>query len=323
MNNFKTSVIIPAYNCSATISKTINSLLKQRHMPDEIIIVDDGSTDDTAQIVKQYRQVHYVFQKNSGPAAARNNGAFLSHGDILFFTDSDCVPTQDWIMEGLKGFSHEEIGAVCGTYGNANPQYVLSRCIHDEIQFRHHHLVPDEPKVFGSYNVAIRRGLFVRLSGFNQKYSQASGEDNDLSYRLRKSGHKIIFNRKFKVDHFHTTSLMKYLLEQFRHGFWRAKMYRDHVNMVLGDDYTFWKDSVEIILAFIFIFSISVSLGVPLFNVFWPGALLLLISIELFFAFRMISRKKDVFFGFVVMLFRVFFRGAGFSSGILRFFLNQ
>lgn len=86
------SVIIPTYNCAVFLPEAIDSVLKQTCQDFEIIIVDDGSTDDTARVLDQYRShacIQYIYQENQGPGAARNAGMRSSQGDHLCFLDSD------------------------------------------------------------------------------------------------------------------------------------------------------------------------------------------------------------------------------------------
>lgn len=336
------SIVIPVYNGAKTIAQTIRAaLLQDCDSPVEVIVVDDGSIDSTAQIVKSFREVSYIHQQNAGPASARNLGAQQSHGAIIFFTDSDCVPHSDWVRRILPCFIDPKVAAVAGSYGIANPANVLAGCVHNEILFRHRELMPRYPKAFGSYNVAIRRDFFVRMGGFFSAYRAASGEDNDLSYKILKSGNKIYFEPSARVDHYHPTRLGKYLHEQFRHGFWRVRMYGDHPDMVRGDDYTFWKDSLEVFIvggivlsAVIYFFGISlpicapasqipnvpVCLGIKVFGllVIWFSGVLGLL--EFFFSFRILGFSFVSLFWAIVMSCRAFSRTAGFFVGILRIF---
>lgn len=88
-NNLTISVIIPTYNRSSWLIDCIESVVQQTSLADEIILIDDGSTDNTAEIVKKYPSVYYHFQKNKGPSAARNAGAKIAKGEWLAFLDSD------------------------------------------------------------------------------------------------------------------------------------------------------------------------------------------------------------------------------------------
>ena len=91
------SVIVPAYNSEATIGACLQSLLAQSRAPDEIVVVDDGSRDGTVDIVSKYPVRLVRLARNAGPGVARNEGAKVASGDILAFTDSDCVaPRIGW-----------------------------------------------------------------------------------------------------------------------------------------------------------------------------------------------------------------------------------
>ncbi|MBF0486092.1 MAG: glycosyltransferase [Candidatus Omnitrophica bacterium] len=309
------SVIIPAYNCSGTIAGTLEALLAQTYPGViEIIVVDDGSLDSTRDVIKGFQGVKYLYQANAGPASARNLGAKNASGEVLFFTDSDCVPEKGWIEKMLSGFEATDIAVVAGSYGIANPQDALACIIQQEIFFRHTYLMPEFPQAFGSYNFSIRRSVFETLGGFNTDYRRASGEDNDLSYKILAAGLRIRFMKDAVVLHYHQNSFKKYLKEQFRHGFWRVKMYIDHPRMAKGDDYTFWKDIVEVPLA-----------GGAALSLIWPGPKMFLGLAGFFLIFEIIAgfsimRSKGLGLGAgMVFFFRAFARAAGFFIGAVSF----
>ncbi len=309
MNAGKVSVIIPAYNAEATIGGAIGAVLAQSYAgPVELIVVDDGSTDATRGIVCSFPDVRYFFQENMGPASARNRGAREAVGDVLFFTDSDCRPEANWLAKMSEGFNGPLVGAVAGSYGIANQEKALARVIHAEIRFRHLKLMPEYPRAFGSYNFAISAGLFRQLGGFNVSYRRASGEDNDLSYRVLRSGSKIRFIKDACVAHYHQHLAGHYLREQFRHGFWRARLYRDHISMAAGDDYTFWKDVAEVPLA---VAHVACFWWPPVFVGLFFGFFLF----EILAGFWMIGFSGDGLFGGLVMWLRAFVRSAGLLSG--------
>ncbi|MBF0484770.1 MAG: glycosyltransferase [Candidatus Omnitrophica bacterium] len=317
------SVIIPAYNAEKTIGLCLEAILKQADQSVEVIVVDDGSTDNTASSIRSFNRVTYIYQPNAGPASARNRGADASVGEKLFFTDSDCVPSQGWIKSMLPRFSDPIIGVVAGSYGIANPESMLARCIWQEIVFRHNRLMPDFPRAFGSYNFAIRKDIFKRLHGFDASFRRASGEDNDLSYKVSKLGYKICFERGSIVDHYHPTQVWKYLKEQYQHGFWRAKLYKNHAHMMKGDDYTFWKDIIEPVLC-------GTLVSFLLCNIFWHFAYMLatlsfgiLLLIELWFGFKFIGVTLEGFFYGWVMFLRAISRFLGIASGFFTFFIKK
>ena len=229
------SVVIPAYNAARTIAPCVEACLAQDYPTVEIIVVDDGSTDDTASIVQRY-PVRYLRQDNAGPATARNRGWRAATGEIICFTDSDCVPARDWVSRLVGGYTAQEIAGVGGTYGIANSDRLLATCVHEEIVQRHLQM-PRYVNYLGSFNVSYRRCVLEEVGGFDESYRTASGEDNDLAYRVIKRGHKLVFTQEASVAHYHPTHLWRYLKQQFWHGYWRMKLYRRHSDMSRGDVY--------------------------------------------------------------------------------------
>ncbi len=315
----KVSVIIPVYNRAHIIGAVIEALLEQEHKPLEIIIVDDGSTDNTREVVKSY-PVKYIYQENRGPASARNRGFRESKGDIVAFIDSDCIAKKDWLKNLIKGFDSSEVGAVAGSYDIANSQSLLSRLIHEEIKWRHSGF-KRFIRAFGSYNVAIRREVFEKAGGFDESYRTASGEDNDLSYRILKAGYKIRFVPDALVAHYHTENLFKYLKEQYRHAFWRMKLYKDHPDMIRGDDYTGLKDAIEIPVSVLSLCGLPLLLTQYSFFEFLLLGFLVLLLLPL--PVRISLQKRDPRYLIMAMLFffRALVRAAGMMEGIVRFWL--
>ena len=317
----KVSVIIPVYNRADLLPAVIKALLDQEY-PAEIIIVDDGSTDSTAEVAKGC-PVKYIYQENAGPAKARNTGWKASTGDIVCFTDSDCIPQKDWTGRLAEGFIEDSIGAVGGSYDIANPESLLSRCIHEEIKLRHLKLgAMKYIRAFGSYNVAIKRHVLEETGGFNEEYRTASGEDNDLSYRIITAGYNIKFQGKALVAHHHTERLCKYLKEQYRHGYWRMKLYKDFPDMTKGDDYTSLKDIIEPPLGLLSAFSVFFlwnKYGVVCFF----ALLVFNAAIQMPAAVRLIKSGKDFRYLYlaVVTFFRAYERAFGMFRGILKFWV--
>ncbi len=316
----RVSIVIPVYNRASLIGPVIEALLDQTYKPFEIIIVDDGSTDNTERIVSSY-QVKYIYQENRGPAAARNRGFRESGGDIIAFIDSDCIAKKDWLENLIKGFDFAEVGAVAGSYDIANPESLLSRLIHEEIKWRHSGF-KRYIRAFGSYNVAIRREVFEKVGGFDETYRTASGEDNDLSYRILKAGYKIRFMPDALVAHYHTENLFKYLKEQYRHAFWRMKLYKEHPDMIRGDDYTKFRDALEISISVLSIFAIPLLFTKYLLVELFFLCLLILILLPL--PVKITLKKKDITYLLMVIIFslRALIRAAGMAKGIARFNLK-
>src|SRR5258708_3302796 len=100
----KISVVIPAYNGARTIGATLNSVLKQTVQPDEILVLNDGSTDDTAVVLEQYQNITVLDQENRGVAHARNVLSQQSTGDLVAFLDQDDLWHPRYLEVQLRSF---------------------------------------------------------------------------------------------------------------------------------------------------------------------------------------------------------------------------
>lgn len=317
---------VPVYNASYTILLLLEAMVRQETCRSfEVVLVDDGSSDDTLEICRQWKDSHSDFplsilrQPNAGPAAARNRAAAEAAGEILLFTDSDCRPDPNWLEISASALdAHPEAGAAGGTYDIANPGSELARLIHHEILWRHSGMGL-YIRFAGSYNLCVRRKVFETLGGFSTKYSAASAEDNDFSYRLIKSGWKIVFEPNSRVAHHHTEKLSKYLKEQYRHGYWRAFLYGRHPDMASPDDYTKIKDILEIPLSLCLVAAlVAVFFLCDFFHLF-VFCLITFATLQIYQAIlvgRFSSKINAVSFAWVASL-RAFARSFGLLSGFV------
>lgn len=231
----RASVVVAAYQAERSLPALLDALKGQDwREPFEVVVVDDGSTDGTRRVAES-GGARVVAQSNAGPAAARNTGWRAATARIVLFTDSDCVPRSDWVR--TIATSLDDVYEVAGgTYGIANRGRWLAETVQAEIAWRHSRL-RGEVEFAGSFNFAASRDALEAVGGFDASYPAPSGEDNDLSYRLRDAGYRIRFVPAAIVDHHHPTSLGRYLHEQARHGEWRVVLYARHPRRVAGDGY--------------------------------------------------------------------------------------
>ncbi|MCC6794961.1 MAG: glycosyltransferase [Candidatus Hydrogenedentes bacterium] len=313
----KVSIVIPAHNAAATLGECLAAATNQTYADREVIVIDDGSADNSVEIARKF-PVTLIQQPKRGPAAARNAGARVASGDIVAFTDSDCIPHKDWIAQLVENFG-DGVGAVGGTYGIANTGSVLARIIHNEIRSRHAGF-GYEVDFLGSYNLAVKRDVFNALNGFDEDFKAASGEDNDLSYRIHDAGYALHYTPAAVVDHYHPERLAPYLRSQMRHGFWRMKLYAKHPRRSGGDKYA---GTVElactsfaflILLAMLLLpwpFLAGIPFGLAICIVFWRSAS----------AGRMVASNKDIrmLLAAPVLLLRDIARGVGLARGVWHF----
>jgi len=315
----KASVVVPAYNAEKSIGQCIKAVQAQSFKDFEIIVVDDGSSDRTAEIVKRFKGVKLLQQQNAGPAKARNNGAKAAKGEIVVFTDSDCVPTMEWLEEMLKPFSDAIVVGVQGRYKTKQGSLV-ARFIQLEIEQRYEKMLKHEFIDFiGSYAAAYRQKVFEGMNGFDTSFPIASGEDTDLSFRIHKAGHRMVFNPKALVFHSHPESLLKYIKVKFFRAFWRMKLYRKHKKKTVKDAYT--PQTVKLQTGLFFAMLAALIAG-PFIGMVWitPIAFGLLIVSTLPFAAWAFAKDKAV--GLVSPLV-IFLRTVAFGLGMIAGIVNQ
>lgn len=231
------SVIIPAFNSKDRIGKCIKSVLKQDFKNLEVIVVNDGSNDSTAETAKKAGAKVYS-KMNQGPAIARNFGAQKAAGKILVFMDDDCIAQKNWLFEMVKLFEDPKVAGVQGAYKTTQTE-LCARFSQIEIEDRYDR-IKKAKKIdwIGSYSAAYRRDVFFEFNGFDSSFSAASGEDPELSFKISKAGHKLAFNPNAVVFHRHDSSFKAYFRRKFFRAYWRVLLYKKHRDKIVSDSYT-------------------------------------------------------------------------------------
>jgi glycosyltransferase involved in cell wall biosynthesis len=171
--------IIPAYNAAEFLGEALESVLAQEYDPLRIIVIDDGSTDDSAAIAQAYPEVLVIRQKNQGPAAARNAGLAAAEAPYIALHDADDLlpPTKLRIQIGYLE-EHPEVACVLGRQQWIDPPPWLPR----DVLYGDLGGIPLPSAVF-------RTSVLRELGGFDPAFR--TGEDMDLLFRLREAGHGI------------------------------------------------------------------------------------------------------------------------------------
>jgi len=195
------SAVIPVHNGVENLRLCLEALAKSARPPDEVIVVDDASTDDSAAVAQKHgAHVLRLPGPPRGAALPRNRGAASASGDLLVFLDADVAVHPDTLalVEQIMS-EHEEIAALFGSY-DANPRApgLVSRYKNLLHHYVHQH-GQREASTFWTGLGAIRRGVFHSLGGFNESYSQL--EDIELGTRLRRAGYRIWLCPDVQVTH--------------------------------------------------------------------------------------------------------------------------
>lgn len=242
------SVIVPVLNAGPYIDNCIKSLICQDFPKDqyEIIIVDNGSKDGTIYKLMVYKLMEYgkyitiLHEPKKGSYIARNTGINIAKGEIIAFTDSDCIADKNWLKELYKGFASKDIGCVVGSIRPYPGKSLV------EIYSRNKDILSQETVLNSRYlpygqtaNVAFRREVFSKIGDFDEKLM--SGGDADISWRMQiHTNYKLVYNPESIVEHHHRTTFKGLFKQQFRYGFgriWLYKKYGDHMKNYTNTNY--------------------------------------------------------------------------------------
>ncbi|MGD2109975.1 MAG: glycosyltransferase family 2 protein [Phycisphaerae bacterium] len=316
------TLVIPGRNCADTIRQCLEAVVPMLDGTplEEIIFVDDGSTDDTARIVAEF-PVTCLSSGGRGPAAARNAGWRAANHPLVWFVDSDCVAEPDALTHLLPVMDDPKVGGVSGSYGIMNPESLLACLIHEEIIERHR-AMPSRVDFLATFNVLYRRSVLQQVGGLDERYLK--GQDAELSFRVMAAGHDLGFVLESRVRHYHATSWQRYLRTQRQQGYWRVWLHMAHRGHAAGDSYSRLSDHAQPPLAMAALVSAPLLFCAP-FR--WVPLLfaVLLALVQVPLTMRLVQRLgKPKYLMFGVMSFvRAFWRGVGLTHGMVAYFMTR
>ncbi|MFT3787467.1 MAG: glycosyltransferase [Tepidisphaeraceae bacterium] len=251
----KVSVIVCSYNGASTTESCLRSMERIRYPDFEVVFVDDGSTDNTQEIVSKFPWVVNVKQKNMGLSFARNVGMQKATGEIIVYTDSDCEADEDWlyylVQPMIKGF----IGAGGPNLIPDEGSWVAD-CVGLSPGGPTHVMINDrEAEHVPGCNMGYWRWAALEVKGFDAQFRKA-GDDVDFIWRLQHRGHAIGFAPAAQVWHYRRNTVKAYLKQQrgygeaeallkYKHpdhfntlgsGLWRRRIYGADIGIRFGGD---------------------------------------------------------------------------------------
>jgi GT2 family glycosyltransferase len=219
------SVVIPTHGRHASLTRCLEAVAAQslpREMF-EVIVSDDGSAKPVAPTVEAFANrmtVSVVRKSRGGPASARNEGARQARGQLIAFTDDDCVPAPTWLETLVDRMRRHPGSLIGGSIVNLLPndpyatatQLIMS-CVYD-----YYARSAADHRFFSTTNLAVPTNRFWLLDGFSERFPRAAGEDYDFCARWREAGFPNEYAPEVEVGHAHGHTLGSFLKQHYGYG---------------------------------------------------------------------------------------------------------
>jgi len=215
------SVVVPFYNAEPYIARCIDALLAQSFAADryEIIMVDNNSTDRSAEIARSYRRVSVLHESKQGSYAARNRGVAAACGNVIAFTDPDCVPRQDWLQRIAAEMDRPGVSLVLGDRRFALDRGMLGILASYESEIAAHIFSNQQTESYFAFtnNMAVRRSILERIGTFPE--IQRGADSQLLRRAVAEYGSDIVrYVPEAVVTHLEIASVRDYLRKKRTYG---------------------------------------------------------------------------------------------------------
>lgn len=225
------SVVVPVYQGEGLIEQCIQSLLQLDYPAEllEILVVDNASTDRTAQVVRSF-DVRLLSEPRQGASIACNTGWREARFPFIAFTDADCVVDPQWLKCLLSRMDDETVGGVGGKLAaapaqNLIQQYIVRKNILSQERAMEEH--PGSPPFVVTANVLYRREALEKVGGLDESLTGA-GYDADLAWRIQWAGYKIVYEPQAIVWHHHRATLRSFMRQLRGYGSGESQLFAKH-----------------------------------------------------------------------------------------------
>lgn len=222
------SVVVPTYNRKDMLKECLDALSKQTYPQDcyEVLVVNNGSKDGTEEFLGEYRKnaafdLKPLMYEKKGVCGARNFGIKNSRGEIICFTDDDCLADKDWIKNLADSYISDEIGCVGGEILAYPPKTILEK-------------YADRRKIVGQIflacgpvvtaNTSYRKKVLMEVNAFDEQLP--TSEDSDLGVRVKLKNYKFVYAKNAIVLHKHRSTLRGFLKQQYYYGVGYVRLHR-------------------------------------------------------------------------------------------------
>jgi glycosyltransferase AglI len=278
------SIVLPLYNSENEVPTVLGELDKQSYPSREIVVVDDGSEDRTSErvaaLINGRSDVRLLRSAHRGASHARNLGALQARGEIIFFSESDCVYDSAYLEKAVSSLESDPgAGAVCLTGAPLIKRSTLAtRCI--DIENKVQHRLLNEGKIQPFYAWVYRKDVFEKLGGFDERLFQ--GEDKDLFARLKAAGYGVEWVPGINWHHVRDQTTAELARKWFSRGKTRVlyslkqrrwleilKTLAPFWTLILGLAVLFWFPVVGVVLILLVVLAFLVQSAKTMF-VSWP-----------------------------------------------------
>ena len=218
------SVVVPVRDREHVIGACLDSILASDYPADrlEVVVADNASTDGTADVLRRYgARIRVVYETKRGPAAARNAGLRAARGEVIAFTDSDCIVDRAWLAHIVAPLADRNVGAAGGckrAFPSGSDVEHFGERIHDHARAIHEF----RPPYLITMNVSARRELLQQIGGFDERLLRC--EDVDLSYRIAQAGYRFAYTPDAVIYHRNRSTVPELIVEGYAHGFHAVKL---------------------------------------------------------------------------------------------------
>lgn len=294
LKNLKISFIIPVLNGEKFIGKCLGHILAEKAPQDEVILVDNGSTDDTVRVARDYESVKILELPDITVATMRNRGVAASGGDLLAFIDSDVLISKGWREAAISALSDPEIkatGSICCLPEDSTwvtrAWWSFGRSVKARVNY------------INTGNLIVRREAFEAIGGFNERL--VTDEDSDIGVRLNQRHFWMLDDPRIHAVHVNAADTLR---DFIRKEMWHATSI---VDVLLAGSL-----DKAMIMTFVFMACAFLSLlALPLI-VYYPPTLLLILAVMVAVpvvtsAFRAVQYRKPRYFFHLIVLYSVFY----------------
>ena len=225
----KVSVVVASYNGERTLEACLKSLQELNYPDYEVLLVDDGSTDQTQQICRNFPSVRYIrHEKNLGLSAARNTGINAAQGEIVAFTDSDCRADEDWLFYLVGDLLNSDFAGIGGHNLLPPEDSWVAAAVMVSPGGPAHVMITDRlAEHIPGCNMAFYKWALDEIGGFDPIFRKA-GDDVDVCWRLQQHGYSLGFSPGGFVWHYRRATARDYLKQQSGYGEAEALLARRH-----------------------------------------------------------------------------------------------